>query len=797
MPFHVLRVPTRRLLLSTLSKCKNLILFNPKRTIHALGDESSSFTVEHGQETGLCIGASYSRLKDAKTFLELIELRQSAGAATYRQLQEPLAQSQAQIDQDLVLYLSQAAIANNLPNLLIPFFQLAWKLRVQIDVSVHETIFERLVQARQWQFLQTLLDFCRWKKLQHSSKMLNIQLRVWLHQEAHVRLSMFNVQRYFQSYKLSLDRESYGTLIEASIANQNINQCREIIVQMEAAGFPVNGETYQAILSRMVSMGPNETIEARALRAVQGAKGPLHEAILNSLIRLRSISGDDVAFRRHISLLEQSNIGPGGDSMDGSPLDITTIALLIEHLGRQRDLNGALRLLSLVDEMKLGYTPEIIAHMISVCSRCGNQEVAFDLFARLLFDLPPGRRKRAFKLLRRFGWERDPGDLKDLKPINVHPSVYILNALGMLALRKRGLPAVFWLLELMEATQVTPDDDTARRILHHLNRYQYIEPNVLIAILYRFMSYTSVRGRMRLANIAFHTLLKDHKMASSPRAGWKASATYLSQSRSPDSETHRDYLVKQTFRALGGEQDIKEMKSMPLRAILSSIIDSGASQDHATYSLRMFYYARVEKNPKAVEDLYRRMLAVNLQPNPYHIAALIDAYILTNQIEKAREMFSVALSDGIKPQCVLYTMLICAYGDLGEPEKGLAFFRKMLEDEVVPDVASLDAVIRGYFMIKEYTTARKLLDELWTTVLPLDTKPASSVSLKDSMQMLRDQERNLLPLPPAERVSGTTAKQVLQSWRRSSKGNRGKHQVPPTSRHLQLVLGNPFSEKRE
>ncbi|KAG8761925.1 hypothetical protein FRC15_008763 [Serendipita sp. 397] len=100
-------------------------------------------------------------------------------------------------------------------------------------------------------------------------------------------------------------------------------------------------------------------------------------------------------------------------------------------------------------------------------------------------------------------------------------------------------------------------------------------------------------------------------------------------------------------------------------------------------------------------------------------------------------------------------------------------------------------------MIKEYTTARKLLDELWTTVLPLDTKPASSVSLKDSMQALRDQERNLLPLPPAERVSGTTAKQVLQSWRRSSKGNRGKHQVPPTSRHLQLVLGNPFSEKRE
>ncbi|KAG8818242.1 hypothetical protein FRC17_010894, partial [Serendipita sp. 399] len=428
----------------------------------------------------------YNKSLNRRVFLELVQLRQSQDYRTCKELKE-LVQDRAEIDQGLLLYLSQSAIANNMPRLLLPFFHIAFKLGVQIDTPFYETVFQQLVQARQWSYLQTLLDTCKWKKVPYSPKLFDTQLRVWLHQEKYQQLSLESVQAHAKYLRVGLDQESYHILIEASIANQDMEHCREVIIQMEAVGFPVNQETYRAILARMVSIGPNEPIETRALRALQGTQGPLHDAVINSLIRLRSIAGDDTALRKHISLLQQSSTArQEGDS----PLDVTTIAVLMEHFARRKNLDGARKLFNLIKELNLGYTPEVIAHMITVYGQCEQYEAVYDLFARLLLQLPSSQKRRAFQLLRRFGWQRHPGDLKKLEPINVYPSVYIVNAIGNVMLKKYGFTAVFGLLDLMEVIQVPPDDDTARRILHHLNRFQDTDSNVLIAILYRLMSYT-------------------------------------------------------------------------------------------------------------------------------------------------------------------------------------------------------------------------------------------------------------------------------------------------------------------
>jgi pentatricopeptide repeat protein len=202
----------------------------------------------------------------------------------------------------------------------------------------------------------------------------------------------------------------------------------------------------------------------------------------------------------------------------------------------------------------------------------------------------------------------------------------------------------------------------------------------------------------------------------------------------------------------------------------------------------MFYHARVEKDATAVEDLFEEMLRNDLRPNAYHTAALIEAYCNTRQIERARQTLFTASVDGVRVNRVLYTLLIQAYGNEGDPDMGREIYCRMLADRVVPDIASLEVLVRGYFMVQRYAEAKETLLEFWPTVLPFRSRPLPFVSLSGGLRILREMEWHAKRPPPTKgRLTGLFVKEITKQWQRTVKKSKLR-EISPVVKKLKRAI---------
>jgi pentatricopeptide repeat protein len=255
------------------------------------------------------------------------------------------------------------------------------------------------------------------------------------------------------------------------------------------------------------------------------------------------------------------------------------------------------------------------------------------------------------------------------------------------------------------------------------------------------------------------------------KGGWKAASVFLSEARGrklPKKVQPRTFEYAHTiFGIVDGTKDPELAKLASLRYILQSIQESGANPDHATYSLKMFYYARVAKDVESVKRLYRSMVSSGLRPNAYHVAALIEACCIAGHVHNAEDVLASAQANQLTVNRVHYSLIICAYGDQGNPDKGHEVFQRMLRENVTPDMISLECLVRGYFMIHDYETARAMLFRYWDTVAPRSTAPNPNTSLGDALSLFRDIERQQRPQPPTlGEAANPVMKDILQKWRK-------------------------------
>lgn len=703
--------------------------------IHATQSVLQSLTAET-RVNNLDHGDNGNRVnQDVQEFLKLVQRRLS------KKKPPPSSTVQTKIDIRTLQHLSQAPIDNQLAWLVVHLFRTAKYQGVQL-APLYSSILPALIDAREWNGLRDLLKFLR-PRVDCSSRLVNAQLRLDLHNEDYSKLTLQSVEADYPKYT-KFNRETYNLLIEARIANRDMEGLRQILIQMQARGVEIGEDTHRAILSRMAAVGPNEELENKIVSYLYGINPSIDTVILNHLIRLRSIARDDAVIERYLAMLQRD----GESETAFGPLtpavpDMTTLALLVEHFGRRKNLDGAQRVIDTVDHLGLKPTHELLAHLIYVYHRVDRLQDALTLMSRLLYHLQPPLQRRLRVLLQDLGWEQSDATT----PIPLRPNVYIFNALLSFVLQKRGIAAIQPILTIMKYNHVLPDDDTVRIVMLHLSRTEKVGFDTLVQFLHRCLINRGFKPQIRHVNIVFHALLREYRDRVKGHGGWRAAAARLTISDTRDISAASEK-PKTMFRALGTSQNAFDLSHGGLRAILISVKESGARQDHATYSLRMFYHARVEKDVESVERLYENMVQLELCPNAYHVAALVDVHLLNGNIDLALQRIARAQKDGVKLHPALYTMVICAFGDAGQPDKGLEVYKQMMANNVRPDIASLDAVVRGYFLVKHYADASTVLQDLWSTVLPEETQPAPRTPLRTLMDILRREERLRYPSAP-------------------------------------------------
>lgn len=698
---------------------------------------------------------------------------------TITECRQRISQSGIRLDGHVLESVINMAATGKQDALIPHILQSGWWLNLNVPPTTYENICSSLVESRKWYALDAVLRFCARHDVAPTTKILNMRLRAYLHSENYTMLQVPLVKQMFSKKRCLFDRETYNILIEASVANRDMGSCQKIIMEMEKDGFSIDEATHRAILARMIAIGPRHALESTIFASVQGANPALDTAILNSLIRLRSIARDDATIKQYLSHIRSNHPQDATFTKDpphpywNVPPDISTISVLIEHFARRKARLGAQKAFDLIAHLGLKPSTEVVAQMILMYAKCGKMQKALSLTASLSKRLPAERCERSSELLQKLGWNGSE-TVHDIS--EVAANTYIFNALLKGIISQHGLNGVITILDLMDVHYVAPDDDTAALCLSFLNTHKKANSDDIISILYRFAQYPVI-WRQRHINVILHSILREHKHLTFREGGWKGASTFSGPNRerkqSSDHSPCTYERANNVFSIVEGTKRPEEAFNRPLQNIFSAVQSSGARHDHATYSIRMLYHARITQDVEAVESLYHSMLDNDLIPNAYHVAALMEVYCVTGKVERAEEILKKAVLDGVGFNRVLYTLLIRAFGNQHDPESAHRVYQDMIRKVIQPDIAALEAVVRSYFLVQDYDAARTVLFQLWGTVLPLDTLPPPTTSLGSAMSHLRSLEMTQkIKHSKYSQTDAAKMKEILTKWRRSSKTKR-------------------------
>lgn len=640
--------------------------------------------------------------------------------------------------------------------------------------------------------------------------MLNWQLRLLLRRKRYDALTLPQVLEYFQTKDVKPNQRTYLIVARAHLENRDLPNARAVLDAMGQAGFPVDQRTCKVVLGGLITLGPDAEVENSLLATLKGLDPGVDTVILNYLLILRSRAADQAAFQMYISYVaprdsqEQTRRIP--EWLRIRP-DVETFRILIDHFTAWRDFETAGRSFQLILDSGLQPNDEATAALLRVHFANKQPDLAIAIIAELLSD---NRRVQygVFKSLGQ-GTAKSPYKLAGV----VRPTTLLFNALLTGLLPIRGLSAFSSILSLMQSCRLTPDEETLHLFLHHLESYESLNSSELIHVLYRFTQIKylpNIRPSIRHVNVILHALLKEWARAARP-LGWKATACYLSKGRHPGGgrlswkarNSTSSERLKRAFALVENESTETAAKDIvsyseshsesqdtaddeqtaklnaPLRQldlIIEWLQRSGVRGDKATWGMRLLYRSRVLNDMTSSERLYRQMMKTGIRPDPYHVSAIIEGYCSAGLLQEAETMLCAARQNRIATRHH-YTMIICALGDAKDPQAGYRLFNQMLVDGVTPDFASVEAVVRGHFLLGQYGAAKRFLLGLWQQVVP---QSVPGVMLKlDPAWNGRISTANLHEMEPLRKMD---LRELLMIFREIEDAMRARPSTDPYAR---------------
>lgn len=688
-------------------------------------------------------------------------------------------------DSRKVSRLAQHVISTPRPRRALFVLVAAHRYGCHLGKEVYESVAYRLAEAREWRLILSLARLQKRQLGRHTARLLDWRIRALIEVSQFAPLD--HALKWFEEEGLSPSRRTYHLLLSGHLRNRDIIKAMDVIQQMVKAGFPIDSCTQATVISAYRTLGPDVVVQTRAWDALKDADANTSTRILNALLQF-SIDAQDT--ERVLSLVHHFDFGTfdvshlslgmrpirrEGEDAALSELirssswdqtcrrvspDIATYTILLHYMALRGDLLSALSLLRQIGRSGLSPDSRFIAALIRLYFAIGRPSAAVSVASAVCAEVEDSQSV--------FGGLHLESELQGglpLFPVLPKPTVEILNALAGGLLHIGGVDGFQACLRLMQMCHVKPDNHTKALLESHLINTKGFTSADVSRISKEFPSddLSLPRLAQSLASI-LHSQFRSAK-----RSGWNSTSTRkqnLFQTRFP-SLPARISTAGKCFDPTAGIHPLLTHQISRIRPAVQSLAERGVLADHRMFALRIRHEAVTRGDMTTARNIFQLMLDRGLHPNEYHYAALMEGYAATGELVAAQTEMNNAKKGGVRPNCVMHTILIVGYARQKYPERAMRVLRHMVATGIRPDVPVVDAITSVFFAVGAYQLARHTLLSLWPSVAPLprDFEHASLKILVFHFRNLQNDHMSSKTLSKRERrILFGKLKEMSRTW---------------------------------
>jgi len=618
------------------------------------------------------------------------------------------------------------------------FLMAAIRSGTKLKEIAYEKVAYHLVRSRAWDQVPPLASLALRQTLRITPRLLNWRIKALVHMKEFGYLD--SALDGFRQRNLNPGPETYHLLMEGHIRNNNLPQSRESIDWMVQAGFPISTET-QARLITVFSetIGPSTEIESLAAASFYNAKPPFDAKILNGLIRARLAAGDVGEAFRYLSFFDLSskdleylpftNLRSRGDSARRPPPNGVTYHMLLKFFLQRREMVKYHSALDAFFGRRLPMDGSFAALAIRAAMVSGDMHKAVCILRKLCWKTP-----KAVLYLSRIA--KEPVDLpwefsRNLQ--SLQPDCRVFNAFLKEWLPRNGLRHVHLLLRAMDVAVGGFDDRSISILTQHISCYRGVSPIHILRILRHVVNLwgVSLDNRSFEAILSSAIRLEVRRMKGRTRSSSTENLGALSEYLL----TSRDRL---NFPNLQPERTpiLPSLEQQYLTLLLESLHERCIRLSLAGLALRLRYQAMIRLDLQTAEHSLAMMRKQGLPINAFHYAALVEGYVAVGEMEAAQRLTKLY---GQQPRAVvLHTILIHGYARRREAKMAQLAFENMLQQQILPDWAAINALVGAWRRIRRLDIARGVLLEA-VPLLP-EINPAFQHVLQSGLDFLSLQE---------------------------------------------------------
>lgn len=667
------------------------------------------------------------------------------------------------------------------PHRVLRVLALAHMLGCKLQQHGYESIAYHLASADHWSLVTSLVELARRHSGRTTLRLLNWRARALVKLQDFAALD--RVLDIYEQEQVRPDRRTFHIIIAGHLRNRDLARAKRCLAFMVEAGIEADASTHSLIIASYRQFGLAKSVQSRALDVLYQTDDCSATNIVNSLIQ-QCLDKDDIqGAMRYFALFDASSTpSTGGDSIhldgelrskefvdvhsDKTPSqDAHTFTILINHFSKQGDLRRVLHILGRMRESGIEPDSSVAAALVHAYFSAGEAVEAVHAVASLCRP-----RRVPYAFFRWLGLTAGRRNGPSLLPAGLPLTTEIFNALVRGSLATHGINGMANVLRIMNWCNIEPDETTAHILLLYLDKVEGASPRDIMRHFRRLLPLQVIPTIQHL-NVILTSILRRE---AQQRRQMDRKPPVESSTPSDGAEVESlawDWISGTTKNSYDPAAGLEIPRWLSYRTqvqpILDSLSDREVRSDRATYALRIRHDAVIKRDLEMAKETFQAMINRGLHPNKYHFAAVMEGYAARGDVEGAMAVMDSALKEGIRPNVEMYTILITACTRSKRPRRAFRIFQAMLAKGVQPDVLCVLALTWSFFVARQTGKARRILLQLWPTVVGIQDGLDTTVPLKNLMQAFalhaKNTNRKILSRQQA-RMLRWKVNEIMRRW---------------------------------
>lgn len=629
---------------------------------------------------------------------------------------------------DVAIHLAQSST----PHRCIDILELAHQVGCTSKHGAYEAVTFHLALAQNWELVLIVVS----TYIQHIGKptvrLLNWRARALMELQQYGLLQ--DVLEDFDAAGLTPTYRTYYFVLTGCLRNYDLEGAKHCIRRINEAGFALEDKILTLIGSFHRHFGVDLEVRRNALDNLPNLSPKMAVVVLNNIIQ-SSLDMQDVptAFKL-LSLFDRSSVQdivtvltstfarpadifPSELQLPVLPCgglqpDTETFVIFMNHQIRCSNYQRTITLGEIALEKGLPSNANITTALVHAFFLQDRGNIAIGMIARLSKKSMPAE---FATLMARTA----PVVCPESVPVfsGVPLTTRICNALLRGILRRQGLRNVDAIFAIMRANDLHPNARTLELLVSYLSDSECVRPRTVLKVM-KELSTTPFELTVRHMHHFFRYILREEKRTYFG-SGWRAYEKRNRIAQRKRNVLRRSLSSGDPFDPLAGLGfGSHSGYSVAADSVVQSLIASKAKSDPAMISMRIRRDALLHGEFESAHSVFRTLTARGIRPNHYHFSALMEGYAMMGDVGLAKDVMKLARDTGVAPNAVMYTILIHGYGRKHDSDAAMRTFQEMVEQDIYPDVASIDAVVGALFASGARKLAREQLVMLWPYIEP-------------------------------------------------------------------------------